>query len=108
MKLYDAMQQTGLLLQEIHNDELLTDFENCKETYSNMLKYTAKGVKDPQRNIILNSLVIRIVEIADKIKEQYLEKYHHTLQERKSNAYNKLASDTAKTERKHRKQSSTF
>jgi tetratricopeptide (TPR) repeat protein len=91
MKLYDALHQTSLLLQEIQNDELHTEFENCKETYSNMLNYTVKGIKDPQREIILYSLVIRIVEMADKIKEQYLEKYHHTLQERKSNAYNQLS-----------------
>ncbi len=91
MKLYDALHQTSLLLQEIQNDELHTEFENSKDTYSNMLNYTVKGIKDPQREVILNSLVIRIVEMADKIKELYLEKYHHTLQERKSNAYNQLS-----------------
>ncbi len=91
MKLYDALQQSGMLLNEIPNDELLTELENCRETYSNMLKYTAKGIQDPQRNLILNALVVRIVEMADKIKELFLEKHHHALQERKNNAYNKLS-----------------
>ena len=92
MNLFDALQQTKGLLKEIQNDDLQMDYEHCMETYSNMLKYTMKGILDPQRSLILNALVVRIVEMADKLKELFLEKYHHALQERKYNAYSKLAS----------------
>ena len=91
MKLYDALQQTGILLAEISTDELWATFHNCQDTYSNILKYTAKGIADPQREAILHSLVVSIVEMADKIKEHYLEKNNNVLHERKINAYKKLA-----------------
>jgi tetratricopeptide (TPR) repeat protein len=91
MKLYDALQQTGILLLEVPNDELQTVYERCRETYSNMLNYTAKGITDPQRNTIFYALVVSIVEMADKIKEHFLEKNNQALRERKNNSYRKLA-----------------
>ncbi len=91
LKLFDALQQTGILLQEIPNDELHINYDSCRETYSIMLQYTAKGINDPQRNFILHSLVVSIVEMADKIKEYHLEKNNMALQEQKNNAYQKLS-----------------
>jgi len=91
MKLFDALQQTSVLLKEIPNEELQSNYDNCRDTYSNMLNYTVKGIVDPQRNIILYSLVVSVVEMADRIKEYYLEKNNMVLRERKYNAYQKFA-----------------
>ncbi len=90
LKLFDALEQSRLLIQDIPFDELKTEFETIEVTYSNLLQYTIKGIKDPQRNMILNSLVVKIVELADKIKEYHLEKNNVSLQHQKSNACNKL------------------
>ncbi len=90
-KIYDALEQSRLLLKGIPIAELLTELETTEDTYSNLLSYSMKGINDPQRNMILNSLVVKIVELADKIKEYYLEKNNLSLQHLKHNAFNKLA-----------------
>ena len=90
-KLYDAMEQSRFLLKDIPIAELKTELQTINETYSNLLLYTLKGINDPQRNMILNSLVVKIMELADKIKEYYLEKNNATLQHLKHNAFNKLS-----------------
>ena len=77
-KLYDALEQSRLFLKGIPIAELKTELETIEETYSNLLSYSMKGINDPQRNMILNSLVVKIVELADKIKEYYLEKNNAT------------------------------
>lgn len=48
--------------------------EHLEHTYEQMLKYMLEGVQDPERDQVYNKLLISILELADKVKNQLLEK----------------------------------
>ena len=45
--------------------DYIRQWEKLKETYSNIIIYSAKGAVDPQRDKIYNSLIISILELSD-------------------------------------------
>lgn len=56
---------------------LNTAFEEQKEIYNNILKYSFTDVKDPDRDKILNKLVQSCYKLSDKAKEQIIEAQKH-------------------------------
>ena len=70
------LNEAFLLLSELVDEARLAhlglQLEELKITYSNLLSYTFRGVHDPQRNRIYQSLIISILELADRIKQNAL------------------------------------
>ena len=54
-------------------DEFKVLYDNYENTYSLVLKYTIKGVNDPQRPFIFNQLIKSLMELNDRVKEHQLE-----------------------------------
>lgn len=93
MKIFDALYELQKTLENVTVDEFHNELLYCRETYFNVLKYTMKGVDDPKRMLVLNSLVIMLFELADKIKEYYLEKNNpalYTMKKKKNNSAEQL------------------
>ncbi|HOY33412.1 MAG TPA: tetratricopeptide repeat protein [Bacteroidales bacterium] len=95
-RLYDALSGIETLLKEINVDAFQAESENIVSNYQNLLSYTIRGVTDPQRPQVLSSLIISVVELADRIKEHFLEKNNLLLLQNKRNSYNKLSLIQAK------------
>jgi len=95
-RLFDALDGIGTILKNLKIDEFQAEYENITGNYQNLLSYTVKGVNDPQRSQVLNSLIIAVIELTDKIKEHYLEQNNLTLLQNKRNSYNKLSRIQAK------------
>lgn len=90
LELFEALKKIRTIAAETHNEETITELEDCEATYCNMLNYTIKNISDPQRDVILASLVIKIIELSDKIKEIFLVKSNNDLIQKKSLAFNAL------------------
>ena len=60
------------LVAEAHMADLSLQLEEFKITYRNLLSYTFRGVRDPERSRIYQSLIISILELADSIKQNAL------------------------------------
>ncbi|MEI6124419.1 MAG: tetratricopeptide repeat protein [Bacteroidota bacterium] len=90
LKLFDALEDCRLLINDIPLDGLKMELAGIEETYANLLNYSIKGIDDPQRNMILNGLVVKIVELADRVKEFYVERNNAGLMHLKASAFNKL------------------
>ncbi|MDD3876152.1 MAG: tetratricopeptide repeat protein [Bacteroidales bacterium] len=55
------------------DDVLLSSLENIETTYSLVLDYAIRGVKDPKRTEIYNKLVKSLLELNDRTKNQLLD-----------------------------------
>lgn len=60
------------LVAEARLVDLGIQLEELKTTYRNLLSYTFRGVRDPQRNRIYHSLIVSLLELADSIKQNVL------------------------------------
>jgi len=60
------------LVAEARLADLSLELEELKITYRNLLSYTFRGVRDPQRSRIYHSLIISILELSDSIKQNAL------------------------------------
>lgn len=65
-RLKDAIAQLQLLLSKTNNWPLHTSLEEIATSYNYMLQYMVQGSVDPKRNELYNSLVVRLIEIADR------------------------------------------
>ncbi|HNW88445.1 MAG TPA: hypothetical protein PKN48_02215 [Bacteroidales bacterium] len=90
-RLFEALNSIGTILKDLNNDAFQAEYENIDTNYQNLLSYTIKGVNDPHRSQVLCSLIIAVIELADKIKEYFLEKNNSQLLLNKRNSYNKLS-----------------
>lgn len=73
-RLKDAMQRLGKLMEGLNIADFTLQYENLDQTYRMLLEYTFRGVPDPQRDRIYNSLKISILELADRVHQKALEK----------------------------------
>ena len=89
-RIYDALSGLEELLKGVTIDAFHAEYENISTNYQNLLLYTMKGVNDPQRAQVLSSLIISVVELADRIQEYFLEANNMQLSQNKKNSYNKL------------------
>jgi tetratricopeptide (TPR) repeat protein len=71
-RLNEAFLLLAGLLAKAHIADLSLQLEELKLTYRNLLDYTFRGVRDPQRSRIYKSLTVSILELADKIKQDAL------------------------------------
>jgi len=67
------LQEAFLVLEELvatsHNDDLTVQLEKCRETYSNILKYSFGEVEDPEKKTVYFRLLRSVIELADEVKE---------------------------------------
>jgi tetratricopeptide (TPR) repeat protein len=71
-RLNEAFVQLTELVAETRMADLSLQLEELRTTYRNLLSYTFRGVRDPQRSRIYNSLIVSILELADNIKQKAL------------------------------------
>ncbi len=90
-RLFEALENIETILKSLKIEEFHTEYESISSNYQILLSYTIKGIKDPQRSQVLSSLIISIIELADKIKEHYLEENNLQLSQNKKNSFNKLS-----------------
>ncbi len=66
------------LLNELVGESGFSDFfiqqEHLAHTYEQMLNYMLEGVQDPERDRVYHKLLTSILELADRVKEQLMEK----------------------------------
>jgi len=73
-KIADALFLIKQFVENLQSEEFNTLIENSEYTYNLVLKYSIKGVQDPQRPHIVNQLIKTLLELNDRIKEVFLEK----------------------------------
>ncbi|PKP03353.1 MAG: hypothetical protein CVU14_02020 [Bacteroidetes bacterium HGW-Bacteroidetes-9] len=67
-RILDAFDKIATVLPvEVYNI-FTQQLEELRFTYSNMLNYTVKGVDDPQRTGIYNSLILKTYDLTDQVK----------------------------------------
>lgn len=68
-RLNEAFLLLTEMVDEAHLAGLSLQLEELQITYRNLLSYTFRGVRDPQRSRIYNSLIVSTLELADNIKQ---------------------------------------
>lgn len=63
------------LLVELHNSDLIDEHYNLEFTYKNILKYLSAGVKDANREQVINHLTTAIYQLTDNARIQLLTRY---------------------------------
>lgn len=66
-RLKDAINKLEMLLNECPDWNLQTMLEQASTSYNYMLQYMLQGITDPERKKLYNNIVIRLLEIADRI-----------------------------------------
>lgn len=67
-RMLDAFDKIATALPVNNYNELSTQLEELRFTYSNMLNYTVQGVDDPLRNDIYKNLILSTYDLADSVK----------------------------------------
>ncbi len=73
-KLSQALIGVKNLLTQCPNAEYNSIYQKQKQTYSYLLEYTFKGIKDPERPKIYRDIQISLIELAENIKHEILSK----------------------------------
>ncbi len=67
------------LLNDLVGESGFSDFfiqqEHLANTYEQMLNYMLEGVQDPERDKVYHKLLTSILELADRVKDQLMEKH---------------------------------
>jgi len=71
-RLKEALDKLSGLLDGIHNADYTLEFENLDQTYRMLLEYSFRGVPDPQRNRIFQSLKVSVLELTDLVLQKSL------------------------------------
>ncbi|HUS87560.1 MAG TPA: tetratricopeptide repeat protein [Bacteroidales bacterium] len=74
-KVKQSLDQLRELIEVSHNGDHRVQLENLESTYRNMIKYTAEGINDPQRNKVYYRLLMSIISLADDVKQDILAHY---------------------------------
>lgn len=69
----EALAMLKKWLELASNDDLIMQYDNGVNTYQMLLKYSIKGVNDPQRPFIYAQLIKNLLELSDKLNEHLLE-----------------------------------
>lgn len=67
-RILDAFDKIATVLPFEAYNIFTQQLEELRFTYSNMLNYTVKGVDDPQRTGIYNSLILKTYDLTDQVK----------------------------------------
>ena len=62
-QLKDALDLLKDLVLNSRRGEYISQYESLDETYENMLKYSVKGVNDPEQDNIYNKLLTSSLEL---------------------------------------------
>ncbi len=62
-----ALRGISELAYASRDGEYINEFENLEQTYENILKYTFRGTKDPERDKIFSGLKRRLLELTDDL-----------------------------------------
>jgi len=73
LRVAEGLLQLKTFINQSQADEFKVLYDNFENTYSLILKYSIKGVNDPQRPFIFNQLIKSLMELNDKVKEYHLE-----------------------------------
>jgi len=73
-RMKDALDVLGEMVGNTGFSDFFIQLEHLEHTYEQMLKYMLEGVQDPERDQVYNKLLISILELADGVKNQLLEK----------------------------------
>ena len=71
-RLKEALSKLAVLMEGMHVADFTLQFENLDQTYRMLLEYTFRGVPDPQRERIYESLRISILELMDLVQQKAL------------------------------------
>ncbi|NVO18364.1 MAG: hypothetical protein HXX13_01615 [Bacteroidetes bacterium] len=71
-RLKEALAKLSILMEGIHVADFTLQFENLDKTYLMLLEYTFRGVPDPQRDRIYQSLRVSILELLDLVQQKAL------------------------------------
>jgi tetratricopeptide (TPR) repeat protein len=70
--LKEALTRLSKLMEGMHVADFTLQFENLDQTYHMLLEYTFRGVPDPQRDRIYQSLKVSILELSDLVRQKAL------------------------------------
>lgn len=73
LRIADGLLQLKEFMKMTQDEEFKVLYDNLENTFSLILKYSLKGVEDPQRPYILNQLIKSSMELTDKVKEKLTE-----------------------------------
>ena len=71
-RLKEAFVLLGEIVTKANMADLTLQLEKLLNTYDNILNYTFRGVRDPQRGRIYKSLIVSTLELADVAKQKAL------------------------------------
>jgi tetratricopeptide (TPR) repeat protein len=71
-RLKPAMDKIRLLIEELQWGEMTDKLNELEQNYRFMLQYFASGAQDPERKIIYNKLIARLINLNNRIKEELL------------------------------------
>ena len=70
----DALDVLSELVGNSGFSDFFIQLEHLEHTYEQMLMYMLEGIQDPERDQVYNKLLVSILELADRVKDQLLEK----------------------------------
>lgn len=94
----DAMYTCKKMLADGMPNELYLEYDQCRDIYGKMLDYSMQGAADPQRREVLNILIVRLIDLADKIKEYHIIQQNPMLKLAKQKAYENFNNILARLE----------
>jgi len=71
-KLKQAFDKTRLLVQELQWGDLNDQFTDLLQNYRLMLQYFINGTEDPERKIVYNKIVARLISLNTKMLEELM------------------------------------
>jgi len=73
-KVKNALDVLGNMVSETGFSDFFIQQEHLEHTYEQMLNYMLEGVQDPERDKVYRKLLISILELADRVRDQLMEK----------------------------------
>ncbi|MEA4937678.1 MAG: hypothetical protein VB102_13745 [Paludibacter sp.] len=71
-KLKKAFDRTKLLVQELQWGDLSDQFNDLLQNYRFMLQYFISGTEDPERKIIYNKIIAKLISLNSKMVEELM------------------------------------
>ncbi len=73
-RIKDALDLLGEMVGNSGYSDFFIQLEHLAHTYEQMLKYMLEGIQDPERDKVYRKLLVSILELADRVRDQLLEK----------------------------------
>ncbi|MEZ5069987.1 MAG: tetratricopeptide repeat protein [Bacteroidales bacterium] len=74
-KIKNALDVLGDLVGQSGYSDYFIQQEHLEHTYDQMLKYMLEGVQDPERDKVYNRLLMSILQLADRVKDNLMERH---------------------------------